>query len=85
MKSMIVIDTPQTCRDCPFNVYLDSRCSSTIVCTAKQRVVTDFDEKMESYENRLSWCPLKPAPESKVSDATRKLVDVLFELDEVMK
>ena len=85
MKSMVIIDTPDHCTSCPFNVSVGFKGDFRYVCTACQRNVTDIFEKIELTDKIPEWCPLKPIPDKSISDATMKLVDVLFELDEVMK
>ena len=49
MKSVLIIDTPKSCLDCPLQDY---------DCKA----IKD-DHKYETREDRRpDWCPLKPLP-----------------------
>ena len=59
-KSIIVIDTPNTCGECLFNqIYNPSFCSDLTVCTAvKNRLFIWQDDKPK-------WCPLRPLPNRK--------------------
>ena len=54
MKSILVIDTPKDCYDCP--------CSNEgcYLCQISRRQLED-----DFQEKRPSWCPLKPLPEPK--------------------
>ena len=52
MKSILVIDTPKDCYDCP--CYYEDR----DMCEA-------FDKKAKADSGRPSWCPLRPLPEPK--------------------
>jgi len=50
MKSVLVIDTPKNCAECKL-MYLQGTGES--ICNAVD------------WEERPSWCPLKPLPHSK--------------------
>lgn len=54
MKSILVIDTPKDCYDCP--------CSNEgcYLCQISRRQLED-----DFQDRRPSWCPLRPLPEPK--------------------
>lgn len=55
MKSILVIDTPKSCFECPL-MYYDC-------------MVIKDDRKYETREDRRpDWCPLKPLPKPKDID-----------------
>ena len=53
MKSILVIETPKDCYDCP--CYYEDR----DMCEA-------FDKKAKADSGRPSWCPLRPLPKWKI-------------------
>lgn len=57
-KSVIVIDTPTSCRICPLNY--DSYGLSDI-CSLKDRITDNYNET----NAKPLWCPLSPLPERK--------------------
>lgn len=67
-KSVLVIDTPTNCYDCPFGTEYcgDSEyegCCELAGClNSDMRLIT---EELYDYEceSRPDWCPLKPLPE----------------------
>lgn len=56
-KSILIIDTPKTCDDCPFLNYTNG--VGLTICENKDRMIPD--------EGKPSWCPLKPMPEKKTT------------------
>lgn len=58
-KSILVIDTPPCCEDCP--------CSTLVKAPQKTREA--YCELCEKFNNRImtkpEWCPLKPMPTKK--------------------
>ena len=50
MKSILIIDTPNDCYDCP--CYYDERNKCEVI-------FKNVDDDIE----KPSWCPLKPSPE----------------------
>lgn len=52
-KSVLVIDTPKDCGDCP--------CIHDELWMCQ----TDKEHREANYSGRPSWCPLKPLPEWK--------------------
>ena len=55
-KSILIIDTPNSCKDCPFftGYYSDH-------CTVKGLDIYEYVYKKIKPE----WCPLKPIPEKR--------------------
>lgn len=51
MKSVLVIDTPKTCKECP--------CQLMLVCVPADE---DIDEYIDPSKAKPNWCPLKPLP-----------------------
>lgn len=54
MKSVLVIDTPKTCKECP--------CQLMLVCVPAGE---DIDEYIDPSKAKPNWCPLRPLPEWK--------------------
>ena len=54
MKSVVVIDTPETCKECLFNGFNWNVCILTD---------EDIDEYVNPNETKPDWCPLKPLPQ----------------------
>lgn len=67
-KSVLVMDTPENCYDCPFGTEYcgDSEyegCCELAECLdSDMRLITEEHYDYES-ESRPEWCPLKPLPE----------------------
>lgn len=67
-KSVLVIDTPENCYDCPFGTEYcsDSEyegCCELAECLdSDMRLITEEHYDYES-ESRPDWCPLRPLPE----------------------
>ena len=53
MKSILIIDTPTTCTDCPCYDYIHGVCAITY---------KDCELRKQA---KPTWCPLKPLPEIK--------------------
>lgn len=59
MKSVLVINSPNYCEDCPLWTYVKSVDGSYIgMCKAVNRPTNDSGEV-----KRQDWCPLKQLPE----------------------
>ena len=69
-KSVLVIDTPENCYDCPFgteycgNLEYEGCCELAECLDSDTRLITEEHYDYES-ESRPEWCPLKPLPEKK--------------------
>lgn len=67
-KSVLVMDTPKNCYDCPFGTEYcgDSEyegCCELAECLdSDMRLITEEHYDYES-KSRPAWCPLKPLPE----------------------
>ena len=53
MKSVVVIDTPETCKECLFNGFNWNVCILTD---------EDIDEYVNPNETKPEWCPLRQLP-----------------------
>lgn len=51
-KSILVIDTPETCRECPARDVVFSQW-----CAGNEY------RHLDNYPTKPDWCPLKPVPE----------------------
>lgn len=51
-KSVLVIDTPKTCKEC--------RCQMMLVCVPADE---DIDEYVDPNTTMPEWCPLRPLPQ----------------------
>lgn len=69
-KSVLVIDTPENCYDCPFGTEYcgdseyEGYCELAECLDSDMRLITEEHYDYES-ESRPDWCPLKPLPEKK--------------------
>lgn len=69
-KSVLVIDTPENCYDCPFgteycgNLEYDGLCELANCLDYDVILMTEEHYDCES-KSRPEWCPLKPLPERK--------------------
>lgn len=67
-KSVLVVDTPKNCYDCPFgteycgNLEYEGCCELAECLDSDMRLITEEHYDYES-ESRPDWCPLKPLPE----------------------
>ena len=65
-KSIIVINTPTNCSQCPLSYY--NECFSEHYCRHSDywKTITDYDYQRKApigKDVRPDWCPLKPLPE----------------------
>ena len=70
MKSVVVIDTPETCKECLFNGF------NWNVCIL---VDEDIDEYINPNKEKPEWCPLKYLPEE--CDDVTKIYNTHGEVD----
>ena len=54
-KSVLVVDTPKACKECP--------CQLMLVCVPSDE---DIDEYVDPNTTRPDWCPLRPLPKWKI-------------------
>ena len=59
MESILIIETPAECIECPFHrIYADGHLTDTFcILTARRNA--------NGVNTRAKWCPLKPLPHSK--------------------
>ena len=72
-KSVVIIDTPDVCADCPFRVkdelmYIGDYIYKQLYCCRimPEDICGEDDEDLDPYIDPLSkpdWCPLKPYKE----------------------
>ena len=73
-KSILVIDTPSCCFDCPL-----LREGIVDTCLPLDRSIHDEEGGFDEDDNdRPSWCPLKPLPKKKIATSNSK-VETSFE------
>ena len=78
-KSILVIDTPERCLDCPLGNSEESDGEEVwcniLECTSWQKGIYE-DEEEELYNSKKpDWCPLKEMPEK--DDAEKVLDEIL--------
>jgi len=69
-KSVLVIDAPENCYDCPFGTEYCGDSEYEGCCELAECLDSDMRLIAEEYydyesESRPDWCPLKPLPERK--------------------
>lgn len=70
-KSVLVIDTPENCYDCPFGTEYcgdseyEGRCELAECLDSDTRLIAEEHYDYES-KSRPEWCPLKPLPEKMI-------------------
>lgn len=70
-KSVLVIDTPENCYDCPFGTAYCSGIEYVAYCELADCLDYDAFLMTEEHYDRESksrpeWCPLKPLPEKMI-------------------
>lgn len=72
-KSVLVIDTPETCMRCPFGLIIGGYffCAITIDKDGAFKQIRDDLYGIKKQD----WCPLKPLPEKFDDEKERKLGD----------
>ena len=81
-KSVLVIDTPENCYDCPFGTDYCSDLEYDGLCELADRLDYDLVLITEEYydcesKSRPDWCPLKLLPDRKEITETYKWEDRL--------
>lgn len=59
-KSVLVIDTPESCTECKIGHDMSGYMEVCIICQIANKVTLN-----DEAESRPDWCPLKPLPEKK--------------------
>lgn len=70
-KSILVVDTPETCLDCMFCFELDegiNACCSVISDENDKGLCRDIECDGGYCQNKPDWCPLKELPEEESND-----------------
>ena len=73
MKSILIIETPATCTDCPCYDYIHGVCANTHKgCELRKQA-------------KPSWCPLRPLPQKKEETLNdiREMIDMMPTVDAV--
>lgn len=79
-KSVLVIDAPENCYDCPFGISYCSELEYEGLCElaeclgCNEILMTEEHYDCES-KSRPEWCPLKPLPKKFDNEKDRKLGD----------
>ena len=82
-KSVLVLDTPKNCYDCPFgteycgNLEYEGRCELAECLDSDMRLITEEHYDCES-ESKPDWCPLMDLPEKDNGDYPANTSDVGF-------
>ena len=72
-KSVLVIDTPENCYDCPFGtaycgeLEYEGLCELADCLDCDEILMTEEHYDCES-KSRPDWCPLKPLPEKSTTE-----------------
>lgn len=69
-KSVLVVDTPENCYDCPFGTSYCGKIEYVGYCELADCLDYDVILMTEEHydcesKSRPDWCPLKPLPEKK--------------------
>lgn len=72
-KSVLVIDAPENCYDCPFGTEYCGDSEYEGCCELAECLDSDMRLIAEEYydyesESRPDWCPLKPLPEKNTTE-----------------
>lgn len=72
-KSVLVIDTPKSCYNCPFGTEYYDICIYKGNCELAEhlgKIMTLVTEEYYGFESksRPDWCPLKPLPEKNTTE-----------------
>lgn len=68
MKAVLVIKMPSKCFNCPLHQSLDAEEGEhefMMFCNAEHWRESVTHTPVENLEERPSWCPLRPLPETK--------------------
>lgn len=63
-KSILVIDTPETCRECPCGKEINNHYCIRYECSVLVQNMT----KQEYKKEKPDWCPLKEFPQKMVEE-----------------
>lgn len=78
-KSILILDTPENCLDCPLGIgYCSDEDGEEVYCnilectTYQKGIYEDEDEEELYNDKKPDWCPLKNVPEKKDVEEARK-------------
>ena len=72
-KSVLVIDTPENCYDCPIGQDCSNILEESLFCLGAGKCV--IDKEAATIPN---WCPLKPLPEEKEEEHWRSKLSLAW-------
>ena len=61
MKSILIVDTPKDCYDCPLSREDEIYGKHTFICIG-------YNAEIEDIGTKADWCPLKSLPQKKNTD-----------------
>ena len=72
-KSVLVIETPENCYDCPIGQDCSNILEASLFCLGAGKCV--IDKEAATIPN---WCPLKPLPEEKEEEHWRSKLSLAW-------
>ena len=72
-KSVLVIETPENCYDCPIGQDCSNILEASLFCLGAGKCV--IDKEAATIPN---WCPLKPLPEEKEEEYWRSKLSLAW-------
>ena len=72
-KSVLVIETPENCYDCPIGQDCSNILEASLFCLGAGKCV--IDKETATIPN---WCPLKPLPEEKEEEHWRSKLSLAW-------
>ena len=72
-KSVLVIETPENCYDCPIGQDCSNILETSLFCLGAGKCV--IDKEAATIPN---WCPLKPLPEEKEEEYWRSKLSLAW-------
>ena len=78
-KSILLLETPTSCKECPLRINDGDFFTDCMICTPSytSEVYTSVDEHYEKG-TKPNWCPLRPLPSYKDLTAGNDLESRLF-------
>ena len=73
-KSVLVIETPENCYDCPIGQDCSNILETSLFCLGAGKCV--IDKEAATIPN---WCPLKPLPERHIAPKTATGYEIGYE------
>lgn len=72
-KSVLVIDTPESCTECKIGHDMSGYMEVCIICRIANKVTLN-----DEAESRPDWCPLKSLPEKKEEEYWRSKLSLAW-------